>query len=129
MDIVEWAPYFTPMRHVARTLLAAMILAFAAGTVTWAARGVVMDMALAGMSSTMSMPGCDACDDEGSDRPADGMASCSVTCIAPAFAPLPQHEASAPAALRASPVGSGTPVLAGRTGAPDLHPPRTIVLS
>lgn len=129
IDIGRGAPYFLAMRQIVRALLVALILAFAAGTVVQASRAVAMDMAMAGMSATMSMQGCDDCNGGETDHPGDSMASCFAMCIAPAFALPPQYEASAPAGLLALPVGFGTPVLAGRTGSPDPYPPRTIVLS
>ncbi|WP_198382651.1 hypothetical protein [Roseomonas sp. KE2513] len=121
--------YLIPMRGFLRTVLLALILAFAAGTVLHADRAAAMDLAMAvAPSAGMPMPGCDGCGDDGDD-PGSAMASCAVHCATPPMtlpAFLPQVAPSAP--LAAEPVADPlAPV--EFTGPPDLHPPRTIVLS
>jgi hypothetical protein len=116
------------MRGLLRTVLFALILAFAAGTVLHAARAAAMDLAMvAAPSADTRMPGCDGCDD-GDDDPGSAMASCAALCAVPPMAPPagPHSEFLAPSLAEPTPCGRAP---AGLTGPPDLHPPRAIVLS
>lgn len=111
-----------------RTVLFALILAFAAGTVVHAARAAAMDLAMAAApSADTRMPGCDGCDD-GADNPGSAMTSCAALCAVPPMAPPagPHSVFLVPSLAEPNP---GVLAPAGMTGSPDLHPPRTIVLS
>ncbi|GGG52507.1 hypothetical protein GCM10010964_44570 [Caldovatus sediminis] len=118
------------MRGILRTVLAMLILALMAGTVLHATRAAAMDLAMAAAAATgMAMPGCDGCGDDGGAPPGSAMASCAALCATPPMAPpsfVPQLAPSAPAA--AEPIVD-LPAPVGLAGPPDLHPPRTIVLS
>lgn len=122
---------YTTMHGLLRPILLVLILAFAVGTVLHTARAAAMDLAMAAAAATgMAMPGCDGCGDEdGDDRPGSAMASCAALCATPPMASptfVPHVAPSAPAAVELV-ADSLAPV--GLTDPPDLHPPRTSVLS
>jgi len=87
IDAAPAPHYLTPMRGLLRTVLLALTLALAAGTVLHTARAAAMDLAMAAApSADTRMPGCDGCDD-GGDDPGSAMASCAALCAVPPMAP------------------------------------------
>jgi len=120
------------MRGALRTVLAVLILVFAAGAVLHTGRAAAMDLAMAAGAPSADMPmppGCDGCGGDGGDDPGSAMTSCAALCATPPMAPpsvVPQVAPSAPAAAEPE---ADTPAPVGLTGPPDLHPPRATVLS
>ncbi|NKE48532.1 hypothetical protein HB662_27430 [Roseomonas frigidaquae] len=125
VDAAPTPHYLKSMHGFLRTILLALILAFAAGTVLHVASATAMDLAMAAAPSTdTQMPGCDGCDDGSGSAIASCAALCAVPPVAPPAGPhlvflVPPLAEPIPAVL----------ALAGLTGSPDLHPPRVIVLS
>lgn len=111
-------------------MLVVLTLAFLAGTVLNATRAAAMDFAMAAASTAgMGMAGCGDCGDDGDGQTGSSMAACAALCATPPMAPpafAPEVAVFAPDA--AIPLAA-IPAPAGFTGPPDLHPPRTTVLS
>ncbi|WP_216840337.1 hypothetical protein [Falsiroseomonas tokyonensis] len=114
------------MHGFLRTVLLALILALAAGTVLHVASATAMNLAMAAAPFTdTQMPGCDGC---GDDDPGSAIASCAALCAVPPMAP----PAGPHLVFLVPPLAEPIPAVlapAGLTGSPDLHPPRIIVLS
>jgi hypothetical protein len=112
------------MRAVVRILMLAVLVWFVAGTAVNAASAAAMDvkMALAG-TGDMQMPDCDGCAGDGDDG-----ASCDGACVLPLLANLLPVEVARRLSSDPREIAA-TDELIGRTGPPDLHPPRFISLS
>jgi hypothetical protein len=130
IDAAPGQSYMLLMRGALRTILVVLTLAFLAGTVLNATRAATMGFAMAAASTAgMGMAGCDDCGDDGDGPMGSAMAACAALCATPPMAPpafAPEVAAFAPDA--AVPVPT-TPAPVGLTGPPDLHPPRSTVLS
>jgi len=107
--------------------LAAVIVALCGiGTALYASSSAAMDLKMAVTSvSGMEMPDCDGCDAGGGSDPA---AACDSPCVPPAFTAMAVDPPTLPSMGRGERRSCADPRLAGRTGPPDHHPPRSSVL-
>lgn len=108
----------------ARIFVALLVLAFAAGSVMQVAQATDITIKMSEMApSAGAMADCDGCGDDGKDE-----TTCSPDCVAPAMAVFAASKVlvrSAKDRVTFPPAN----VLVGRSGPPDPHPPRTLVLS
>lgn len=112
------------MGRLARVLVIVLLAAFAAGTVVHAAvvTSMSVKMALADPSSA-DMADCQGCSGDDGEAPV-----CDLDCVTPLVASITDG-ALGHAALVSDIAVALDRIISGRTGPPDPHPPRTIVLS
>ena len=102
-----------------RILGVLLSVALATGTAVHASQATAMDLhAALAAGDAPAMPCCDGCDDSG-----DPSAGCSAACTVQLLGLLPKAAVSPAAGAIAAETGP-TSILAGRTGPPDLHPPK-----
>lgn len=101
-----------------RALMVALLAVFVSGSVVHAAGTTVMAIQMDMMEHDADMKDCEGCADDG-----QGNAPCDLDCIAPLLATVsPAETSQAPALNETGPCAARC--LVGRTGPPELHPPR-----
>lgn len=118
--------YLRIMLNLARILVAALLAVFAAGSVVHATSATTMavKMALAD-GATLDMSDCMGCDAEGSGD--EGGQTCDLVCTAPFVADLGAGSTTGLPAAVSTVEPKSVYDFVGRTGPPDLHPPRSFI--
>lgn len=117
------------MVRLARVLIVALIVVFAAWSVVQVANATTMSLEMAAMTAdedgAMDRAACDAC---GSDQMVqDASLSCSIACTSPAVVDLADSEISSLVQMSSeAPMAAGS--LVGQTYPPDPFPPRSVLI-
>ena len=117
-------PYIRVMTVFRRLLFIAVLAAYVAGVGIYAASSTAMagNMVLGGPGE---MGDCQGCDPGGGADPAS---ACDVPCLPPLMATL-SPDTALPAPPSEQSIGGASHSFAGRTGPPDLSPPKFSILS